>query len=239
MPHRRETPDFDRGTHDRHRLSPGVASARRVPAQFRRHLRRRAGRQEPAHGAGLRDALPRDRCPGRDHACDAARPPRVGGPGRDDRRRAADRRPSRSSAGWRSSCSRRGRCAATGSTTTRPAEPTRPTRSVILAVGTAFFLAELGDKTMLATITLATREEALGTWLGSTAGMIAADAIAIAIGRWLGTRLPEQAIRYLAAGAVRAVRHRAHRRGTGLVHDRPVNRGGPLRLPHITRGRRR
>jgi putative Ca2+/H+ antiporter (TMEM165/GDT1 family) len=75
----------------------------------------------------------------------------------------------------------------------------RPTRSVILAVGTAFFLAELGDKTMLATITLATREEPIGTWLGSTAGMIAADAIAIVIGRWLGTRLPERTIRYLAA----------------------------------------
>ena len=71
---------------------------------------------------------------------------------------------------------------------------------MILAVGTAFFLAELGDKTMLATITLATREEPIGTWLGSTAGMIAADGIAIAIGRWLGTRLPEKAIRYLAAG---------------------------------------
>jgi len=75
----------------------------------------------------------------------------------------------------------------------------RPTTSVILAVGTAFFLAELGDKTMLATITLATREEAIGTWLGSTAGMIAADAIAIGVGRWLGTRLPERTIRYVAA----------------------------------------
>jgi putative Ca2+/H+ antiporter (TMEM165/GDT1 family) len=75
----------------------------------------------------------------------------------------------------------------------------RPTRSVILAVGTAFFLAELGDKTMLATITLATREDAIGTWLGSTAGMIAADAIAIGVGRWLGTRLPERTIRYVAA----------------------------------------
>jgi len=79
------------------------------------------------------------------------------------------------------------------------ARAARPTRSVILAIGTAFFLAELGDKTMLATITLATREEAIGTWLGSTAGMIAADAIAIAIGRWLGTRLPERTVRYVAA----------------------------------------
>jgi Ca2+/H+ antiporter, TMEM165/GDT1 family len=75
------------------------------------------------------------------------------------------------------------------------------TGSVILTVGTAFFLAELGDKTMLATVTLATHEEALGTWLGSTAGMVAADAIAIGVGRLLGTRLPERAIRIGAAVA--------------------------------------
>ncbi len=42
------------------------------------------------------------------------------------------------------------------------------TGAAILAVGVAFFLAELGDKTMLATITLATREGWLGTWIGST-----------------------------------------------------------------------
>jgi putative Ca2+/H+ antiporter (TMEM165/GDT1 family) len=74
-------------------------------------------------------------------------------------------------------------------------------RSVIVTVGTAFFLAELGDKTMLATITLATNHGALGTWLGSTAGMVAADAIAIAVGKVLGTRLPERAIRIGAAVA--------------------------------------
>jgi putative Ca2+/H+ antiporter (TMEM165/GDT1 family) len=74
-------------------------------------------------------------------------------------------------------------------------------RSVIVTVGTAFFLAELGDKTMLATITLATNHGALGTWLGSTAGMVAADAIAIAGGKVLGTRLPERAIRIGAAVA--------------------------------------
>jgi Ca2+/H+ antiporter, TMEM165/GDT1 family len=73
--------------------------------------------------------------------------------------------------------------------------------SVIVTVGTAFFLAELGDKTMLATITLATNHDAIGTWLGSTAGMVAADAIAIAVGKVLGTRLPERAIRIGAAVA--------------------------------------
>jgi putative Ca2+/H+ antiporter (TMEM165/GDT1 family) len=75
----------------------------------------------------------------------------------------------------------------------------RSAGSVVLAVGVAFFLAELGDKTMLATITLATAHEPIGTWLGSTAGMVVADAIAIGIGAILGTRLPERAIRIGAA----------------------------------------
>jgi Ca2+/H+ antiporter, TMEM165/GDT1 family len=74
-------------------------------------------------------------------------------------------------------------------------------RWALLTIGTAFFLAELGDKTMLATITLATTNEAIGTWLGSTAGMVAADALAIAIGAVLGSRLPERAIRVFAAAA--------------------------------------
>jgi putative Ca2+/H+ antiporter (TMEM165/GDT1 family) len=75
----------------------------------------------------------------------------------------------------------------------------RTTRSAIVAVGVSFFLAELGDKTMLATITLATQHGWLGTWVGSTVGMVVADALAILVGRWLGKRLPERAIRYGAA----------------------------------------
>ena len=75
----------------------------------------------------------------------------------------------------------------------------RTGRWAVLTIGTAFFLAELGDKTMLATITLATTEEPWGTWLGSTAGMVAADAIAIALGAFLGTRLPERAIKVVAS----------------------------------------
>ena len=72
-------------------------------------------------------------------------------------------------------------------------------RSPILAVGIAFFLAELGDKTMLATVTLATTEGWFGTWLGSTVGMVAADALAIVVGRQLGTRLPERVVKIGAA----------------------------------------
>lgn len=77
----------------------------------------------------------------------------------------------------------------------------KATGSALLAVGLAFFLAELGDKTMLATITLAVREDWLGTWIGSTLGMVAADALAIVVGAVLGKHLPEKVIKYGAAAA--------------------------------------
>ncbi|KLL96867.1 membrane protein [Rhodococcus sp. IITR03] len=75
----------------------------------------------------------------------------------------------------------------------------RVARSAFLAVTSAFFLAELGDKTMLATITLATDNNWAGVWIGSTVGMVAADALAIVIGAVLGRHLPDNAIRYGAA----------------------------------------
>jgi putative Ca2+/H+ antiporter (TMEM165/GDT1 family) len=69
-----------------------------------------------------------------------------------------------------------------------------------LTVTGTFFIAELGDKTMLATVTLAAREASfVGVWLGSTVGMVAADAVAIWAGVALGRRLPERTIRYGAA----------------------------------------
>jgi len=77
----------------------------------------------------------------------------------------------------------------------------RTGRWALLTIGTAFFLAELGDKTMLATIALATTEEPWGTWLGSTAGMVAADAIAIGIGAVMGAKLPERAVKLFAAAS--------------------------------------
>lgn len=72
-------------------------------------------------------------------------------------------------------------------------------QSVFLAVTWLFFLAELGDKTMLATVTLATREGILGTWLGSTVGMVVADALAIGVGILLHRHLPERVVRMGAA----------------------------------------
>ncbi|WP_067468148.1 TMEM165/GDT1 family protein [Nocardia amamiensis] len=58
----------------------------------------------------------------------------------------------------------------------------------------AFLLAELGDRTMFATAALATDFDWAGVWLGSTIGMVAADALAIAVGMLVGKHLPEHAI---------------------------------------------
>ena len=52
--------------------------------------------------------------------------------------------------------------------------------SAVAAVALAFLLAELGDKTMLVIITLAAQSSPLATWAGATAGLMAADALAIA-----------------------------------------------------------
>jgi putative Ca2+/H+ antiporter (TMEM165/GDT1 family) len=81
------------------------------------------------------------------------------------------------------------------------ARANRSAGSAVVAAAGAFFLAELGDKTMLATITLATKEGAFGVWAGSTIGMVAADALAIVVGQQLGARLPERAIKIGAAAS--------------------------------------
>lgn len=73
------------------------------------------------------------------------------------------------------------------------------TRSAFIAIASAFFLAELGDKTMLATVTLATDNNWVGVWIGSTVGMVAADALAIVVGAVLGKHLPERVIQFGAA----------------------------------------
>ena len=62
-----------------------------------------------------------------------------------------------------------------------------------------FFLAELGDKTMLSTVTLAATNSFIPVWLGSTVGMVLSDGLAVVVGKFLGARLPERIIKIGAA----------------------------------------
>ena len=65
----------------------------------------------------------------------------------------------------------------------------------------AFFLAEMGDKTQLATVALAARFDSLAAVvLGTTLGMMIANVPAVIIGEKLARRLPLKAIRLAAAG---------------------------------------
>ena len=67
-------------------------------------------------------------------------------------------------------------------------------------VALAFFLSELGDKTQLATVSIASRDPSfVGVWLGSTVGMVLADALAVGVGIVAGKRLPERRLGQAAA----------------------------------------
>ena len=67
-------------------------------------------------------------------------------------------------------------------------------------VAVAFFFAEMGDKTQLATVALATKyNNIVVVWLGTTTAMIIADAIGIIVGIVLGKKIPERAVKWFAA----------------------------------------
>lgn len=79
------------------------------------------------------------------------------------------------------------------------ARPVAEPRHVLLAVISSFVLAELGDKTMLATVALASDHDWAGVWIGATVGMVLADGVAIAVGAVMHKRLPERFLHYLAS----------------------------------------
>ena len=64
----------------------------------------------------------------------------------------------------------------------------------------AFFLAEMGDKTQLATVALVARfHDLVRVVLGTTLGMMAANVPAVIMGEKLAHRVPMKVVRWLAA----------------------------------------
>ena len=59
----------------------------------------------------------------------------------------------------------------------------------LLAFLAAFFVAELGDKSSLATALLATTNDAFATWLGATLGFFGATVVSLAAGTFLRSRV--------------------------------------------------
>ena len=70
----------------------------------------------------------------------------------------------------------------------------------------AFFLAEIGDKTQLATIALAAKYQALPAVVaGTTLGMMLADVPAVFLAQVASPKIPFKAIRYIAAALFAAL----------------------------------
>ena len=71
---------------------------------------------------------------------------------------------------------------------------------VVASVAATMFAAELGDKTMLATATLAsTQDDPVLVWLGATVGIFLVGALAVGAGRVIGNRLSARLVRMGAA----------------------------------------
>ena len=71
---------------------------------------------------------------------------------------------------------------------------------VVGTVFLAFFIAEFGDKTQLATISLAAQyQNAVSVFIGATLGMLLADGIGIIAGVVLGKHIPQRTIKWVSA----------------------------------------
>jgi putative Ca2+/H+ antiporter (TMEM165/GDT1 family) len=83
-------------------------------------------------------------------------------------------------------------------------EENRTTKyGAVATVALAFFIAEMGDKTQLATIALSTKfpMDPLSILMGTTTGMLIADAIGIFIGVVLCKNIPERTVKLISAAA--------------------------------------
>jgi Ca2+/H+ antiporter, TMEM165/GDT1 family len=79
-------------------------------------------------------------------------------------------------------------------------EDKKYTFSPFWTVAVAFFFAEMGDKTQLATVALAAKYQSIiPIWLGTTAGMMVADAFGIIVGVLMGKKIPERFVKWFAA----------------------------------------
>ncbi len=71
--------------------------------------------------------------------------------------------------------------------------------SVVASIALTILVAEMGDKTQIATATLAARSNPVGTWIGATAGEVASGMIGATVGSVVGDRIPASLLRSLSA----------------------------------------
>ncbi len=71
--------------------------------------------------------------------------------------------------------------------------------SVVVTIALTILVAEMGDKTQIATATLAARNEPVGTWIGATTGAASSGMVGAFAGRLVGDRIPAGVLRWTSA----------------------------------------
>ena len=71
--------------------------------------------------------------------------------------------------------------------------------ALMASIAGAIMVAEIGDKSMLATATLATEGDAVLVWVGATVGILSAGALGVLAGRLLAERINPDVLRWGSA----------------------------------------
>ena len=76
------------------------------------------------------------------------------------------------------------------------------TAGVLAAVGSiasVIAVAEMGDKTQIATATLSSQSSPVGVWIGATLGAATSGMVGAVAGNLIGDRVPAQAMQFVSA----------------------------------------
>ncbi len=73
------------------------------------------------------------------------------------------------------------------------------TMAVIGSIAALIAVAEMGDKTQIATATLASQSSPVGVWIGATLGAASSGMVGAVAGNLIGDRIPARALQYASA----------------------------------------
>ncbi len=82
---------------------------------------------------------------------------------------------------------------------TDPSSGGAGTLTVISSIAGAIAVAEMGDKTQIATATLASQSSPVGVWIGATLGAASSGMVGAVAGNFLGDRVPARALHFTSA----------------------------------------
>ena len=96
------------------------------------------------------------------------------------------------------------RRATSASTESDPAEQAPSVRgtstlAVIGSIAALIAVAEMGDKTQIATATLASQSAPVGVWIGATLGAASSGMVGAVAGNFIGDRIPARTLQYASA----------------------------------------